>query len=317
MTRFPFAYSVYGLDVRSNLALPGLRAGTGRGVPLEVEAEEAREFPVPPFPPHYALGFESLWHFPDGRWLLRYGTDTDTPPWSIEGRCGSPRLELRWCVPSQLLDIPSVLAGPGFATFLQMQDAFVFHASVIGVAGRAVLIIGTSGAGKSTAAAAMIAGGHKLISDDLAVLDANEAGLDVRAGPSRMRLYADSARAAGLGEELPRLFHHPVFDDKRYVDLDASPDDSTPVAAIYLLQPRQEGLAAPHVERLAPRSALSHLLPNIYRAGFLDAVRARKAAERCAWIAGKVPVLAVHRPDSLSALPEVVSAIAGSATAVG
>ncbi|HEX8063967.1 MAG TPA: hypothetical protein VF535_12215 [Allosphingosinicella sp.] len=89
------------------------------------------------------------------------------------------------------------------------------------------------------------------------------------------------------------------------------------MAAIYVLQPRAAGDGQPGLAPLPPRAALGHLLRKIYRAPFLDAARARLAAERCAWIAGRVPVVAVHRPDALDGLPDLARAITRHASALG
>jgi hypothetical protein len=89
------------------------------------------------------------------------------------------------------------------------------------------------------------------------------------------------------------------------------------VAAICVLQARGPGTDRVRIERLAPRVALGHLLRNVYRAPFLDPARAKLAAERCAWIAARVPVVAVHRPDALGSLPDIARAITGFASAMG
>lgn len=309
MTEELFAYSVYGFDLSSNIALPGLRASTGGGVPLAVDGRLSREIAAPATEPHLATDMESLWRFPDGSWLLRYGSG-EQAPWSIAGRVGDPRLTVRWSDPDLAEDLPQILTGPGLAMALEGRDALVLHASAVLVGGRAVLLIGMSGAGKSTTAAALVRSGCALVSDDLAVLEG--APPRVHCGPGRLRLYSDSARAAGWTGSLPQLFRHGYFesDDKRFVDLggDGFPGP-VEVAAICLLQKRSAGNAAVALERMAPRAALGELLSNIYRARFLDPAGAQAAAARCAAIAGRVPVFALHRPDKLTALADSTEAI--------
>jgi hypothetical protein len=198
---------------------------------------------------------------------------------------------------------------------LHLQGAFILHAGAVAIDGRAVLVIGNSGAGKSSTVAALVGGGCPLISDDMAVLDAQGEAVSVRRGPLRMRLYADSARAAGWAGPLPKLFRHPIFDDKRYIDVPGAAPEAASVAAICVLQPRGGGTDPVAIERLSPRAALGQLLRNVYRAPFLDSARAKLAAERCAWIAARVPVVAVRRPDALDSLPDIARAIARYASA--
>lgn len=313
-----FHYSVFGLAVRSNLALGGLHPPAEGGSPLLIDSARAQYFPAPEGPPHCAGGFEAHWHVGDGRWLSRYGEGSGTPLWSMEAHSGGARLDIRWSDPGQLHDIPAIAQGAGLAMALHLKGDFILHASAVAVGGGAILVIGDSGAGKSTIAAAMVHAGCPLVSDDMAVLDPQGEGAAVRRGPLRMRVYEDSARAAGWTQPLPKLFRHPIFDDKRYVDPpDPWPSAAARVAAIFVLQPRDVATGPLLIERLPPRAALAPLLRNIYRAPFLDPARAQLAAERCAWIAGRIPVLTVRRPDSLERLPELAGAIAGYAAALG
>jgi hypothetical protein len=312
-----FHYSVFGLAVTSNLALPGLHPPAGQGSPLRIDAVRAQDFAAPESPPHCASGFEAHWHVEDGRWLSRYGEGSGTPLWAMEAHSGGAQLDVRWSEPGQLHDIPAVVQGAGFAMALHLRGAFILHASVVAVAGRAILVIGDSGAGKSSTAAALVRGGCPLVSDDMAVLDVVGEGMAVRRGPLRMRVYEDSARAAGWTGTLPKLFRHPIFEDKRYIDVTNTLQSETAgVCAIFVLEPRDRSAARLSVEPLSPRAALGPLLRNIYRAPFLDGARGKIAAERCAWIAGSIPVVTVHRLDSLDALPDIAAAITQYASAL-
>ena len=310
MSEERFYYSVYGLAVSSNVALEGLHPPTGQGSPLLIDAAKAQDFAAPEGPPHHVGGFEAHWHLSQERWLSLYGEGSGTPMWSLEAHSGGAQLDIRWSDTSQLHDIPAVVQGAGLAMALHLQGAFILHASVVAVAGRAVLVIGDSGAGKSSTAAALVRGGCPLISDDMAVLNVVGEGIVARRGPLRMRVYEGPARAAGWTGTLPKLFRHPIFDDKRYIDLaDTLQAETAPVTAIFVLEPRDASADRVRVERLSPRAALGALLRNIYRAPFLDAARAKLAAEQCAWIAGRVRVVSVHRPDGLAALPEIARAM--------
>ncbi|WP_372892302.1 hypothetical protein [Sphingomonas sp.] len=56
------------------------------------------------------------------------------------------------------------------------RGLFAMRASTVEIDGRAVALAGISGIGKSTLAAALIDAGHRLLSDDVSVIDATAAG---------------------------------------------------------------------------------------------------------------------------------------------
>jgi hypothetical protein len=304
-----FGYSVYGLAMDSNMAIPGLAAGRAGSASLTVSGERGATFQAPSVQPHFVTDLETLWHLDEERWLLRYdGRSMNAPSWQVEACERGRRLKLQWSDPAQVDDIASFLPGPALALALCMRGAFLLHAGAVEIGGRAVLIMGASGAGKSTTLAALLHRGYPVVSDDVAVVTDDPEAPAVHAGPRRLRLYEASAKAAGWDEPLPRLFRHPALDDKKYLSLDdgAAPREKTPIGAIFLLRPREVTASRVRVTRLAAREALAPLLANIYCRRFLDRSRAERSASRCAGIAAGVPVFAVTRPDCLKALPMLI-----------
>src|SRR4051812_5900840 len=63
------------------------------------------------------------------------------------------------------------------------------HATTLVVGGEGVAIIGDSGYGKSSLAGAFVHAGHKLLSDDLLVLEHSENGFRAFPGLPRLKLY--------------------------------------------------------------------------------------------------------------------------------
>ncbi len=85
----------------------------------------------------------------------------------------------------------STLMAPVQAVLWHQRGLLPLHASVIGVNGVAVALSGPSGVGKSTLAAALAAGGHEVLADDICIVDAAN-GADVLPGAARLRLWRDA-----------------------------------------------------------------------------------------------------------------------------
>lgn len=96
------------------------------------------------------------------------------------------------------------------ALTLAWRGMLPLHACAVEIGGRAVLIAGAAGAGKSTLAAELIARGARFVADDLSVVTVDENGeLRVPCGRPTMRLHRETA--ARLATERAE----PVADDPR------------------------------------------------------------------------------------------------------
>jgi hypothetical protein len=299
----PFKYSVYGLTVHSNRLVPGLRPSPEEVGPiLTIDFAQVAHCPAPLIPPQAAVGCETFWRLSSNVWLLRYLDKTSGAAWEIEATQGGAHLNVRWTSSYQIDDIPSILLGPGLAAVLHLRKAFVLHASAVKVGGGAVLIMGAPGAGKSTTAAALVRRGFPLISDDVAVLESTGVSHAVHIGPAYLRIYENSAVAAGWPAGLPRLFHHPIFDEKRYVDLADETRDAEPipVQAIYVLERHMERRSGKTIQPLRPRQGLQHLLANVYCNRFLDYEGRRECLRRAIALVNSVPIRIINVQGDLS-----------------
>ena len=128
-----------------------------------------------------------------------------------------------------------------FRSLLRRRGITCLHASCVVVGETALALVGQSGAGKSTTAAALSARGYSVISDDVLPLKEVEDRFYAIPGYPRLRLWPTSVEALyGHREAQPQLA--PNF-DKRYLAL--SPDnfsfDPLPLKAIYFLNWNSEG----------------------------------------------------------------------------
>lgn len=153
--------------------------------------------------------------------------------------------------------MPAAFYSTVAALTLAWRGALPCHASAVEIDGRAILIAGAAGAGKSTLTAALLERDARLIADDLTIVRrvAADGGFVACRGRPGIRLHADTA------QRLPALDRHPVPDDDRGKWL-ARPNARTryaavPLAGIVLLGepsgaiPRRDGaiLLGPHLFR--------------------------------------------------------------------
>ena len=158
-------YRVSGLSVASEIALPGLIAGTAGAAPQVTIRRGAvpENLPEPSAsgPTWQVAGKQFLLRIPDiARFLLNDGREIVFAPESDDN----------------VADIPIFILGTVFGILLHQREQIVLHASAVRVQGRAVLFCGASGAGKSTLAAALAQRGYSLVTDDFCTLSINGAG---------------------------------------------------------------------------------------------------------------------------------------------
>jgi hypothetical protein len=309
-------YALYGATLRTNRPLPGTLPGRSGDV-IEIDFAGPVEDVAGRQEPFSRIPGATLWHLDDTSWLLRYDHPPDPYCWTVTYTDRGARVTVRWSADWLLDGIPAVLQGPGVAAALHLRGVPILHAGAIAVDGAAILLMGTSGSGKSTTAAAFVRAGFPLVTDDVAALALDDGGIRVHAGYPRLRVYPDAARAAGWdSDRLPRVFVTESPGDKRYIEVSAEDGSffagSLPVRAIYLLAPRRAGRDRPTITPLSARAALPILMGNVYSARFLDAPRRASILRACARVSA-VPVRVVQAPDDLIALPQLVEAIAGDA----
>lgn len=183
------------------------------------------------------------------------------------------------------------------------RGRLVLHASAVSVDGRGALFVGPSGVGKSTTAAAVHAGGHALLEDDVVVLRFDDDGPTVLPGVPQLRLVADAADALGVepdadaaGDDHLRKVHR---------RLDERPA-AVPLQRCYFLR-QGDALA---VSPLDAREALFGLVSRTYTRGMLeDTGRTGENFEQCSAVVESTAVRELCRPDDHDRLPDLVDLI--------
>jgi hypothetical protein len=258
-------YRAAGVDIDSELALPGLPAGDGRASDVMVRVGE-----TPASLPD-ALEHGANWERAAGallvsipglaRFLVR-----ETGEIVIEPLAGTP--------PE---DLAIFAAGPMLGLLLQLRGRIVLQASAVAVAGGAALFCGPTSAGKSTLAAALGRRGYPTICDDLCAIDMTApGGPRVLADATTLKLWAQAARQLDLEAGPPVR----AGLRKHHVAPPAGSVVAAPVRAIYVLMearpPDTPGIARPNIADLALLVRDAAFRPNVVRS----------LGQRAAYLAG-------------------------------
>ena len=244
-------YRIGGLGVVSDFELPGAIPGAADAA-IDVRIRLGCVPATLPSPDHagpiWQIAADRLLLELPGiaRFLLAGGAEIVVDPWSE----------------AQAADVPAFLTGGIIGMLLLQRGRVVLHASAVEMDGRAALICGRSGVGKSTLAAALAARGHPVLADELCVLDVEGDGPPLAHSDGRsLKLWDDAVRALGLearrGERV-----RPCL-EKHHVDVEAAASP-LPVGAVYVLRDAR----APHppgVQRPNPVDAALLLRRSAYR----------------------------------------------------
>ena len=185
---------------------------------------------------------------------------------------GGAQVDVAWSSVTPLQDVMLYLLGPVLGIVLRLRGAICLHGSAVSYRGRAAVLVGPKGAGKSTTAAALMARGCTVLTDDVAVIERADGrfyvqpgypGMRLRAAPAA-HLYGAEAALPGLWSEAPDREHV----QRRYLDLsDRNGRFSTralPLAAVYVLDGRRAAGTHPRIDPLPRMQGLLTLAANAY-----------------------------------------------------
>ncbi len=272
-----FEYDAYGLRWRSSIALPFAgRSSDGRpdvtvrfgGTPAHLPAARGNA-------PH-------AWEAEPGAALLRVADVARylvTPREIVIDRRGG-----------DAEDIAVFLVGPVAGALLLQRGAVPLHAAAVGTDAGTVLLLGSSGVGKSALAAALVERGAALVADDVtALVPAGDGVLALPAFP-RLRLWADALRPADRRQRVRRNLEQYWKPAARF---GAAPRS---VCAAFVLESRnRRGF---DIAPVPAAQAFWTLWEHTYRRRLVDALGQRPAHYRIGMaMARSVPFARARRPD--------------------
>ena len=175
------------------------------------------------------------------------------------------------------------------------------HATVVTAGEAAVAFAGQPGAGKSTLAAAFVAAGERVVTDDVLVLALGPSGVLAQPAYPRLRLWPQAARTLLPGARTSRLHRR---NPKLVVSLPRSAwsRSAVPLARIYILGSPADQI---RVAKLSGTRAFRALAQNTYNTSVIEPERIRRHFEFTASVAAKVPIKRLTYPRRFDALPQV------------
>lgn len=221
------------------------------------------------------------------------------------------QIDIQWPVGHAIEELIPAFLGPVMGVALRLRGLVCLHASAVVIDGQAVALIGDSGAGKSTTAAAFAKYGHAVMTDDVLALTLDGSEFIVSPAYPWVRLWPESV--AGLfsdAEALPRMV---AGWDKRILDL-TQPGyrfqaDALPLGALYFLGPRLDTGEQPLGGAMNPTEGLMQLITDSFATNFQD--KARRAAEfnTLGRLVNELPLRSISAPTQLSEIDALCEAI--------
>lgn len=296
---------LYGIELRSSVALPGLPPSDGdhaSWIDVELSARKPAErtgvlhYQLSPDLEPDALRVMLLPHGDFEFWL---GDGT----WARIDRDGT-RIEIFTPPDSTFDDTLSYLYGvlAGFA--VRLRGLLALHASAVVVENSAFAFVGQSGAGKSTVAAAFVQKGYAVLTEDVVALSATPGGVIAHRGHADVRLWPSGA---ALLRTQPLVRVSAAW--PKLVMPTAVPHADAPLAGIYVLQDRDDPAVAQRGAPLGASEALLALLPHTYVSHLMRREDRPRELAALGALVHDVPVRALvvpSLPDGFGALRDML-----------
>lgn len=301
-----FRYGAYGVAVTSDmpLALPPLHEAT-------VAAVECRTASASAFGPgrEHAQSLDNFHRcalLPDGSTYLGWDTVGEFVV-SADGRS----IQCRRANSATWESFQVYMLGQAISFALVAQRIEPLHATTVVVEGEAIAFVGDSAHGKSSLAACFLDAGHRLLTDDLLVLEDRATHLAAYPGPARIKLFP-SVATRFLPNAQPRARMNSGT-DKMIVALEPHQRcaATVPLKAIYAVTAPREACRRHDVDiqPLSGRAAFLRLLAAAFNRRIVRRFRLSQQFETMAMVSTRVPIHTLSYPRSLDRLGEVRDAV--------
>ena len=301
-----FRYGAYGVAVTSDvpLTLPDQPS-------RPLASVDCRRAPVDAFleARAHAESLDNFHHYaqlPDGTIYLGWDTVGEFVV-SADGR----DIRCRRADDATWESFEAYMFGQALSFALVKQRIEPLHATTVVVDGEAIAFLGASAHGKSSLAASFLSAGHRLLTDDLLVVEKRGDSLDAHPGPARIKLFAAVARRFLSAVEGRARMN--AATEKMIVPLDDHQRCTAPVplTAVFVVTAPREACRRSDIaiEPLSRRDAFLNLLGATFNRRIVRPFRLARQFEVMAGVAERISIHTLSYPRSLDRLAEVRDAI--------
>lgn len=278
-----YSYTAYGLGIQSEFSIPEFLETTTES---DIIIKYGRQYTVPP-------AFANQW--------TGVNVDDDKVQFFVNGHglfyIDNVREITVHVAPNADKNLlRRFLIGTVMALVLQRRKHLVLHGSAVAVDGKAIAFLGRSGQGKSSIAAALLARGHTLISDDVIAISLIDG--QAKIAPAYPELKVDPKVAQTLSLDSQHLYS--IFDGTELGFRNLNQFTTKPVALdkIFILTVGDN----PKIEPIPAKETVMELISNSY-------VRRKAESDshliQCAQLSKAVPVRRLFRGNSLNSLTDL------------
>ena len=288
---------IHGLTIASGTRLPGLAsASLAESRDAEIHFD-VRDEPPQPTPPSARIRYRSMgpgtssdatlvvYEFAEGHTAFRYADGT---AFDIIERPGAIDIIVVIGTGQTVEDMAVYLYGPVLGFVLRRLGRLALHASCVALHQFAAAFVGSSGAGKSTTAAALALHGHTLVSDDLVALEREGDVWCAHPAFDHLRVWSSSEPLLyGRLGVLDRIT--PGWEKLRVPLPDRLAERAVRVGVIYLLE-WDEGATQPYVTPVSGTEAVLALASHSYSNYLLTPEQKATELAQLGDLASRVPI---------------------------
>jgi hypothetical protein len=209
-----------------------------------------------------SLPIGSLWyHERTDQVSMTYG---DTAQMLCDPRRGRARIEVAGAGPQSIWAASHLLFTPALLEMMRRRGLFGIHAGGLVIDGRAILLAGASGAGKTTLTLALLRAGFGFMGDDTLFLSPDERGLRIQAFPDEVDVTPGTAQLfPELGLPGSEACSHPEHKRPVRAEIAYGLDVAWEARPGILIFPRVAHADHSVLTPMGPQEALVELAPNV------------------------------------------------------
>ncbi len=288
-------YSLFGLSLRSSIALPELCPARADDAPnVWIEHGVTAGWPSDAATSHLDVvdGAVVLTVPQVARFTITGGSRI-----VVDADCGAPAESIRL-----------FLLGSAMGILLHQRGVVPLHANAIVMDGGAIAFLGPSGAGKSTLAAAFLDAGHAILADDVCALAQRDGTHVVLPGVPRLKLWRDALQNSGReSSDYARVLG--TADKFSVPTAKPALAEAAPLCALFILVRDDESDLA--INRLSGMDAFRAVVENIYRGSALEQIGGSTAwLAICSDLVDRIPIFEFRRGWNAAEFDASVATIA-------